>query len=148
VAPRPHHRMNNSSPLDVAVRRAHGIDDLTLHLGGIDVTIGHIATALRLPPGAIDVDGRRVDGTATAVAAGLRRGSMLSEPGGATDRPRPLVDLCWISGLDAGASVPLVAGRHVVGRACGVGVRCTDAGAAAYSAVVDVTPAGDVTVTA
>src|SRR6187401_1580022 len=126
--------MNAPSTLDVAVRRANGTDDVTLHLPGLDVAVGDVAAAVGLPRRGVEVDGRAVDGTVTIGDAGFRRGSVLGA--GAESSRQPAVGvLRWVAGVDAGGAAALPAGRHVLGRAAGAGVRCHDVRVAPFAAV-------------
>ena len=138
--------VNAPSTLDIAVRRAGGADDVTLHLSSPELSVGDVAAAIGLPRRTLDVDGRVVDGTVAVAAAGLRRGSVVGSPGDAAVAPAVAV-LRWIAGVDAGSSAALAAGRHVLGRAAAADIRCRDPRVAPFAAVVEVAADGAVTVT-
>ena len=108
--------------------------DADVHIERADATIGDLAQSLdALAPapsdravaadGAVFVDDRHVDPRLTLGEAGLRDGAVVSVGGPAGVRPdgrrRPdvAVELCIVSGPEAGRVVPLPPGRHRIGRA-------------------------------
>ncbi len=52
--------------------------------------------------------------------------------------PGAVTEAVWVTGPDAGATVALTAGRHLVGRAAGCPVRCADADLEAHHALIEV----------
>jgi S-DNA-T family DNA segregation ATPase FtsK/SpoIIIE len=127
----------------------------------LDDRVRELAAALAgrdraLPFGAV-IDGRPVPADVTLAASGIRRGSRVSaiverplcaEAGASADTVRePRVAVTCIAGPAAGPSVPLPAGRHVVGRARDAAVRVADDMVEPHHAIVDVGDDGSVTFT-
>jgi S-DNA-T family DNA segregation ATPase FtsK/SpoIIIE len=102
------------APVDVVVARAADFE-ITLCLRDTSVTIGDIAAALGCRRGSLRVDGAAVSAERPAVASGLRRGSVLTASTGKPVSTRAVASLRRIAGPDAGPSVPLEAGVHVLG---------------------------------
>ncbi|GHJ42714.1 cell division protein FtsK [Catellatospora sp. TT07R-123] len=121
--------------------------ELELRLGRPDATVGDLAAALDLG-GDLLVDGR-VSRAETALAeSGLVAGARVSVAGAPpTVAPPPLAVLRVVGGLEAGRSVPLGAGRTILGRAPEAGVRLSAPDVSREHCAVDVAPDGRVTVT-
>jgi S-DNA-T family DNA segregation ATPase FtsK/SpoIIIE len=106
-----------------------------------DDRVGDLAAALGVAPGCpLVVDGRRVGRHETLAGAGIVRGSRVAVD---DDRPAPaptppLVTVVCEAGPDAGRTVRLGPGRHVIGRAPRAAVHLDDPDVEPHHAVLDV----------
>ena len=74
----------------------------------------------------IYVDGAAVDPQQCVHASGIQHGSLLTYAPLPTAIGHPIIEVVWVAGPDAGASVRLAAGSHLIGRAPLASVRCGD----------------------
>ncbi|MFC4035023.1 FtsK/SpoIIIE domain-containing protein [Streptomyces polygonati] len=123
--------------------------DVELRIGRPDATLADLGAALGIPGDALGIDGRVLPARTVIGESGLLQGSRVTAAGGSP--PPGLrehgVALRLVGGLEAGRTVPLPAGRTVVGRGAEADVRVVATGVSRLHAAFDVTPDGRVTVT-
>jgi S-DNA-T family DNA segregation ATPase FtsK/SpoIIIE len=136
-------------PVQFVFRDGYAEAELELHLGHPDASVADLATALDVPGAALSVDGRAVDAGLPLYQSGLVVGAMVEQtrPPGDITSPRVAAVLRVVGGLAAGDSVPLPAGRAVVGRGDRANVRIGSSEISREHCLLDVTPAGAVTLT-
>ena len=72
------------------------------------------------------VDGVAIDPQLRVHGSGIHHGSLLTYVLPPTATGQPMIEAVWVAGPDAGASVLLAAGSHLIGRAPLASVRCGD----------------------
>ncbi|MFC9201322.1 FtsK/SpoIIIE domain-containing protein [[Kitasatospora] papulosa] len=122
--------------------------ELELQIGRPDATLADLAAVLDIPPTALSIDGRVAPPDTGIYEAGLVQGARV---GGvrwdaAAGRGAPVAVLRVVGGLEAGRSVPLPAGRTVVGRGAEADLRVVASGVSRSHAVVEVSADGQVRV--
>jgi S-DNA-T family DNA segregation ATPase FtsK/SpoIIIE len=142
--------MNAIDPVRITVDDGERRRDVTLQLRDQDATVGDIAAALGASArDALLVDDVPVSVPTTAVSSPLRRGSVVAlgpmSPTPSANPPTALVR--WVGGPDAGATMALPPGRHIVGRAPGLSCRRTEPGVAPYHCMIEVDGGGRVELT-
>ncbi len=122
--------------------------ELELLPGRPDARVVDLAAALNAPGPELSIDGRTVSGDLALSQSGLVVGSRV-EAARATAPPRaPAAAVLRITGgLEAGQSFRLPAGRTIVGRGGRASVRVDSSEVSREHCVLDVTPAGGVTLT-
>ena len=108
---------------------------------GDDTTVGEVAVALGIfshESDALTVDGSAVDRRCRVIDSELVHGSRIGL-GAAPPSTRAIVMVAtWIAGPDAGRSVSLSVGTHVIGRSSGAPIRCNDRAIELHHAQVEV----------
>ena len=104
--------------MHVVLRQPEGDRELAVSLRNPEATLHDVLHPVLGDgvPSAIAIDDRVVDCSAKAIDAGLHEGAVLApERVGAARRPAPL-ELVVLTGLDAGRTFPIGAGRWSIGR--------------------------------
>jgi S-DNA-T family DNA segregation ATPase FtsK/SpoIIIE len=142
--------MNAIDPVRITVDDSERRRDVTLQLRDEDATVGDIVAALGVSAAdAPLVDGAPVSPQTPAVSSPLRRGSVVVlGPTSPTRSPiAPTALVRWVGGPDAGATMGLGPGCHIVGRAPGLSCRRNDPDVAPYHCAIEVDGGGDVELT-
>jgi S-DNA-T family DNA segregation ATPase FtsK/SpoIIIE len=124
--------------------------ELELVLGRPDACVADLAAALNLPGPELSIDGRPVGGDLPLTQSGLLGGSRVTAAHAALPPPSgtpAAAVLRVVGGLAAGDSFRLAAGRALVGRGGRSDVRIGAPGVSREHCLLDITPAGQVTLT-
>jgi S-DNA-T family DNA segregation ATPase FtsK/SpoIIIE len=121
--------------------------ELELHLGRPDATVGDLAHALGAPNG-VFIDGRGFPPETGLAESGLVSGcEVVPAVRPPTLALRPTAILRVVGGLQSGMSMPLVAGRIVIGRGSGADLSLDAVDVSRAHCAVDVAGDGTVTLT-
>ena len=103
--------------MHVVLRQPEGDRELAISLRNPEATLHDVLHPVLGDgvPSAIAIDDRVVDCTAKAIDAGLHEGAVLAPERVERPRPAPL-ELVVLTGLDAGRTFPIGAGRWSIGR--------------------------------
>jgi S-DNA-T family DNA segregation ATPase FtsK/SpoIIIE len=99
------HQAQGDRDLDVALRTPEATLQDVLHAAGVEPV-----------PETLAIDGRAVPSSARVADAGLREGALLALAPGAEPPPPAGLELAILTGLDAGRSIRIRAGRWSIGR--------------------------------
>ncbi len=95
----------------------------------------------------ICVDGIAIDPQQRVHGSGIHHGSLLSYALPPTATGQPMIEAVWVAGPDAGVSVRLAAGSHLIGRAPLASVRCGDPELELHHAKLEVRDNGTMSLT-
>ena len=139
-----------SFAIEVAGRQ-RWIDDVAR-----DATVGDLVRALGLKTVGVACDEVAIDGRAVALGgrlahSGVRHGSRISsvvtpgQPSSGIGGAAVVAFGTWVTGPDAGASTPVAAGDHHIGRSRHAAIRCDDPAMEPHHALMRVDPDGRMT---